>query len=186
MRTASGRMISAERSAQQAALGGTYEQGVTLNAMEAELCRVRAMIAQQGAKDGVSHEGWLGVEGPPGADWERRFGRICMRETGAVLQLGLDEQRRVQADAQQWAEVPLTTSVVPRPWPKSRREVAPNAFRITVPEGSLAELALPIADPQQAKLILDPGTAADRDAWMHALNAALAVAPAPAASGGAA
>ena len=114
----------------------------------------------------------------------------------------------MQADAQQWAEVPLTTSVVPRPWPKSRREVAPNAFRITVPEGSLAELALPIADPQQAKLILDPGTADDRDAWMyartlcafifvllrcdwsvlcrHALNAALAVAPAPAASGGAA
>ena len=77
-------------------VGGTYEQGVTLNAMEAELCRVRAMIAQQGAKDGVSHEGWLGVEGPPGADWERRFGRICMRETGAVLQLGLDEQRRVR------------------------------------------------------------------------------------------
>ena len=57
---------------------------------------------------------------------------------------------QVQADAQQWAEVPLTTSVVPRPWPKSRREVAPNAFRITVPEGSLAELGLPIADPQQA------------------------------------
>ena len=51
---------------------------------------------------------------------------------------------QVQADAQQWAEVPLTTSVVPRPWPKSRREVAPNAFRITVPEGSLAELALPV------------------------------------------
>ena len=110
MRTASGRMISAERSAQQEALGprqrafqvdiniprSRYEQGVTLNAMEAELCRVRAMIAQQGAKDGVSHEGWLGVEGPPGADWERRFGRICMRETGAVLQLGLDEQRRVR------------------------------------------------------------------------------------------
>ena len=54
------------------------------------------LCCDQGAKDGVSHEGWLGVEGPPGADWERRFGRICMRETGAVLQLGLDEQRRVR------------------------------------------------------------------------------------------
>merc|ERR1712146_241499 len=48
-----------------------------------------------------------------------------------------------------------------------------------VPPGSLATLNLPIADPQQAKLVLDPETVDQRDAWMHALAAALAVAPEP-------
>merc|ERR1712224_79651 len=54
-----------------------------------------------------------------------------------------------------------------------------------VPAGSLSSLNLPIADPEQAKLVLDPETVEQRDAWMHALAAALAVAPEPAGGGAA-
>jgi hypothetical protein len=102
-----------------------------------------------------------------------------MRPAGAVLQLGYDTQRHAPVDDPAWSEVPLTTAVKPKPWPKTRREVAPFCFRINVPAGSLASLNLPIADPQQAKLVLDPGTVDERDTWMHALAAALAVAPEP-------
>lgn len=110
------------------------------------------------------------------------------RPSGAVLQLGYDTQRHSPPDDPAWAEILLTTAIKTRPWPKTRREVAPACFRINVPAGSLSSLNLPIADPQQAKLVLDPETVEQRDAWMHALAAALAVAPEPwcAAAGGAA
>jgi len=184
-RTASGRIISAERQSRMAAGGALYEEGVTASVAEQELNRVRAMIAASGGDNGVSHEGWLGIEGVVGEVWERRWARIVMRTSGAVLQLGFDTQRHAPADDPAWTEIPLTTAIRAKPWPKTRRAVAPACFRINVPAGSLASLNLPIADPEQAKLVLDPETVEQRDAWMHALAAALAVAPEP-VSGGAA
>merc|ERR1719240_28485 len=185
-RTASGRMVSAERQSRMATGGLLYEEGVRASAAEQELSRVRAMIAAAGGDNGVSHEGWLGIEGVVGEPWERRWARIVMRTSGAVLQLGYDTQRHAAPDDPAWTEIPLTTAIKTRPWPKTRREVAPACFRINVPAGSLAGLNLPIADPQQAKLVLDPETVEQRDAWMHGLAAALAVAPEPVAHGGAA
>lgn len=165
--------------------GLLYEEGVTASVAEQELSRVRAMIAASGADNGVSFEGWLGIEGVIGEVWERRWARIVMRTSGAVLQLGFDTQRHAPADDPAWTEIPLTTAITTRPWTKTRRAVAPACFRLNVPAGSLASLNLPIADPEQAKLVLDPETIEQRDAWMHALAAALAVAPEPAVAGGA-
>ena len=60
--------------------GALYEEGVHLSAMDAELWKVRAEIAASGANAGVSHEGWLGVEGVSGEPWERRWARIVSKE----------------------------------------------------------------------------------------------------------
>lgn len=62
----------------------------------------------------------------------RRWVRIVMRTTGAVLQLGYDTQRHAPADDPAWTEIPLTTAIKTRPWPRTRRAVAPACFRINV------------------------------------------------------
>lgn len=51
--------------------GALYEEKVKASAAEQELSRVRALIAAAGADNGVSHEGYLGIEGIVGEIWER-------------------------------------------------------------------------------------------------------------------
>jgi hypothetical protein len=152
-------------------------------------------------------EGWLGIEGgfgagasSPSPQWERRWCQIVISVSeGATLLVGkTGHAGGAAAPAYGSAAAPAPSAnggaagsmehtvvalggVLARPWPKSRRAVAPWAFRLDVPlRGSQVDLDIgihttPSTLAGNAKLILDPGSEETRTAWMHAFAAALAV-----------
>jgi len=146
-----------------------------------------------GATVGWRTGGFLSIEARIGSgapEWERRWCQIIIAEDAAILHIGPRHGNRplaagvgvavampVANPEQGVAVVPLS-GVLARPWPKSRREVAPFAFRLDITQAIQLGFETASGDsvPTHAtKLILDPGSADERDAWMHAFAAAVAV-----------
>jgi hypothetical protein len=126
VRTASGRLVQ-EQARRVAVADELYETETELSTADRELRRVRAQIASVGGNP-VTHQGWLAIE--KDAEWERRWCKIIISEEGATLHIA--QQSATNDPSAASIEIPLAGPlgrVVARPWPKSRRAVAPFAFR---------------------------------------------------------